>query len=172
MKNIFSWELTTKIIFIFIALASTLSMAINTGSIELFLRYFSISSNMIIVFVMVYLTLYISDYKKLESKKLPKKLLLWVLIYLILWNGLPFIYWFYVFGIKGLVETSDTSTILFLFNNLLQIVIIPFCLYIILWYKINSFFQEKKWKYFKIIDALIMSWVFVWVSYLVIAAMR
>ena len=148
MKNIFSWELTTKIIFIFIALTSTLSMAINTGSIELFLRYFSISSNMIIVFVMIYLTLYISDYKKLESKKLPKRLLLWVLIYLILWNGLPLIYWLYVFGIKSLVETSDTSTVLFLVNNLLQIIIIPFCLYIILKYKINSFFQEKKMKIF------------------------
>ncbi len=164
--------LITKTLFIFIALASALSMAINTGSIELFLKFFSISSNMLISFVMIYLALYIETFQQLKEKKLVIWLIFGVFIYLLLWNGLPFLYWLYIHWFLKTVSNSWYSISFFILENLTQIVIIPSFLYLLLSYKVKSLYKEKSWKCNYTIDIAVLVGTFLWVSYLVVAAMR
>lgn len=158
-----------RCMFLLIAFASILSMAINTGSFEIFLRYFSISSNMIIVFCMIYLSLFFSKFQELKEKRLVIMMLWGVALYLILWNGLPFIFWMFQNGFTQSLIDSQMSAIPFIVMNILQIVIVPLLLFFLLRFEVNSVFKKK---HYHLWLHLIILWTIFWgVVYLVIAAM-
>jgi len=169
MKKYHSPMNIIRSIFLLIAFASIFSMAINTWSLEVFLRYFSISSNMIIAFVMLYLVLFLPRMRALKDKELALSLLLWITIYLVAWNGLPFIFWLMQWGLADLSVNNEGNVLVFMMLNILQIVIIPIALYILLRFELNAVFKNNKYNYSLHLGILWL--IFLGVSYLVIAAM-
>ena len=144
MKKYLNSMVLTRLIFVFIAFASILSMAINTWDIHTFIRYFSISSNMIIVFVMLYLAIFFPSIRENKVKPLANYMIWGVLIYLILWNGIPFTLALIQNGVTGLAVKSGLSPIVFILLSSLQILIVPLVLYCLLRFEVNAAFKKKQ----------------------------
>ena len=81
-----------RLLFTGIALASLLSMIINTGSVEVFLRYMSISINMIIILGMLYLAYFLPDMQQGQKRQYAGVILVGICIYLIIGNTLPLLH--------------------------------------------------------------------------------
>lgn len=171
MKKLVSAMNVTRFLFLMIALAAVLSMAINTGSFEKFLRFFSISSNMIIAFCMIYLFIHLPDFKDANKKKLVIHMLLWVFLYLLLWNGLPLLLWMYQEWLAQVLSQTGVTPLRFMTESLLQIVIIPLILYVMLRYETKNVFKERTGLQHHILQALIVCGTLAGITYLVIAAM-
>lgn len=171
MKKYLSPLNITRFLFILIAAASILSMAINTGTVEMFLRFFSISSNMLIAFCMIYLALFLKDFKDVNRKKLVITMLFWITLYLILGNGLPILYFIYTLWFQEVLTQVSMSPMMFIGSQLLQVVIVPMIIYFMLKFEVQSVFKEKRSIWHTLAHILIIWGTTAGVVYLVYAAM-
>lgn len=157
-------------LFLLVAIASTISLAINTWSFASFLRYFSTSINMVVAVWMLYLFFFLPDMKETKKKTLAMWVLIWVLAYLLIGNGLPFVLWLLQIGFTWAVEKTGLTPITFVALHTLQIVIVPVILYLLLRFEVNAVFQKTK-TYNPLVHLGILWAVFLGVVYLVVAAM-
>lgn len=171
MKKHFTPLNITRFLFILIAAASILSMVINTGGLEMFLRFFSISSNMLIAFCMIYLALFLKDFKEVNRKKLVIAMLFWVTVYLILGNGLPLAYFIYTLWFENVLGQVGMTPLIFIGSQIVQIILIPLIIYLMLKFEVQSVFREKHSMWHTVAHILIIWGTTAGVAYLVYAAM-
>ena len=172
MQKYMSPMYIARFLYLLIAAAAILSMAINTRDIGMFIRFFSISSNMLIAFCMIYLCIFLPEFKDANKKKLVTWLLFWIFLYLVAWNALPLFFWIYSVWLLTAVSKTQLSPLVFVLENSIQILIIPYILYAMLRYETKSVFKEKSGKRHMLIHLLIICGTVAGVSYLVIAAMK
>lgn len=159
----------TRFLFVLIALAAFISMVINTWSIRMLLNHLSIGINSIIIFTMVYLALFLKDFKQSKNKHLVIAMLFGVYLYLVFWNLLPMLYWIYEVGFNSAVEKSMMSPQMFIISQLIQFVAVPTLLYFLLRHETQCAFKENDKHMFT--QLALVAIVLAGVIYLVIAAM-
>lgn len=152
-----------------IALASLLSMIINTGSIEVFLRYMSISINMIIVLGMLYLAYFLPNMQQSQKKQYAGVILAGICIYLIGGNTLPLLHLIFQVWFQEVLQSTGMSAGRFILQYGVQFIGVPLLLYSLLRYEINTVFSPSRGPLW--VHIFILLWVYSGVGYLVYAAM-
>lgn len=158
-----------RLLFTGIALASLLSMIINTGSVEVFLRYMSISINMIIILGMLYLAYFLPDMQQGQKRQYAGVILVGICIYLIIGNTLPLLHLIFQVWFREVLQSTGLSAGRFILQYGAQFVGVPLLLYSFLRYEIKTVFSASPGPLWAHI--LILFWVYSGVFYLVYAAM-